>query len=106
MNWVPIPWAVSKGRHARHSAINDIIKSSLDSAKIQSHLGLHQSDGKRTGGATLVPWKEGRVLVWDATCPDALAPSHATLAVRKGSAVAADAEYRKHLKYAHLERSH
>ena len=53
-----------------------------------------------------MPWKEGRVLVWDATCPDTLAPSHATLAVREDGAIAADAEYRKRLKHSHLERSH
>ena len=92
----------SKGRHARHSAVNYIIKRAMDSAKIPSHLepvGLYRCDGKRPDGTTMVPWKEGRVLVWDATCPDTLAPSHITLAAREGGAVAADAEYRKRLKY-------
>ena len=46
------------------------------------------------------------MLVWDATCPDTLAPSHITLAARECDAVAADAEHRKRLKYTHLERSH
>ena len=99
----------SKGRHARHSAVNYIIKRAMDSAKIPSHLepvGLYRCDGKRPDGSTMVPWKEGRVLVWDATCPDTLAPSHITLAAREGGAVAADAEHRKRLKYTHLERSH
>ena len=99
----------SKGRHARHSAVNDIIKRAMDSAKIPSHLepvGLYRCDGKRPDGTTMVPWKEGRVLVWDATCPDTLAPSHITLAAREGGTVAADAEHRKRLKYTHLERSH
>ena len=99
----------SKGRHARHSAVNDIIKRAMDSAKIPSHLehvGLYRCDGKRPDGTTMVPWMEGRVLVWDATCPDTLAPSHITLAAREGGAVAADAEHRKRLKYTHLERSH
>ena len=35
------------------------------------------------------------MLVWDATCPDTLAPSYSTLAVREAGAVAADAEYKK-----------
>ena len=52
----------SKGRHARHSAVNDIIKRAMDSAKIPSHLepvGLYRCDGKRPDGTTMVPWKEG-----------------------------------------------
>ena len=47
----------------------------------------------------------GKVLVWDATCPDTLAPSYSTLAVREAGAVADEAE-RKKVKYAHLENSH
>ena len=46
------------------------------------------------------------MLVWDATCPDTLAPSHSTLAVREAGAVAADAEYKKTLKYMHFNSSH
>ena len=60
----------SKGRHSRHAALNDIIKRALDSAKIPCHLeptGLYRSDGKRPDGASVVPWKYRRVLVWDAT---------------------------------------
>ena len=72
-----------KGRHSRHAAVNDIIKRSLASLKISSHLepsGLYRSDGKWPDGATIVPWKQGRILVWDATCPDTLAPSHQVVA--------------------------
>ena len=47
----------------------------------------------------------GKVLVWDATCPDTLAPSYSTLAVREAGAVEDEAERRK-VKYAHLENSH
>ena len=52
----------SKGRHSRHAAVNDIIKRSLASLKIPSHLepsGLYRSDGKRPDGVTIVPWKRG-----------------------------------------------
>ena len=48
----------SKGRHLRHSSLNDIIGRSLESAKIPCHLepsGLLRSDGKRPDGASLVP---------------------------------------------------
>ena len=91
----------SKGRHSRHAAVNDIIRRALDSARIPSHLeplGLYRSDGKRPDGATVLPWKCGRVLVWDATCTDTLAPSH--------RALAADTEQRKQVKYAHLDHTH
>ena len=95
----------SKGRHSRHAAVNDIVKRSLESAKIPCHLepiGLFRSDGKRPDGASIVPWKGGKVLVWDATCPDTLAPSYSTVAVREAGAVAADAEYKKTQKYSHI----
>ena len=46
------------------------------------------------------------MLVWDATCPDTLAPSHSTLATREAGAVAEEAEKKKRTKYAHLEESH
>ena len=99
----------SQGRHPRHTAINDIIKRSLTSAGVPSHLeqsGICLSDGKRPDGATVMPWKTGRVLVWDATCPDTFAPSHISLATREAGAVAAQAEQRKHMKYAELKASH
>ena len=57
----------SKGRHSRHAVVNDTIKRSLEAAKVPCHLeptGLYRSDGKRPDGATLVPWKRGKVLVW------------------------------------------
>ena len=92
----------SKGRHSRHAALNDIVKRTLESVKIPCHLepsGLFRSDGKRPDGASIVPWKGRKVLIWDATCPDTLAPSHLSLAVREAGAVADDAEFRKMQKY-------
>ena len=47
---------------------SDIIKRSLESAKIPCHLeptGLFRSDGKRPDGASIVPWKDVKVLMWD-----------------------------------------
>ena len=44
-----------------------------------------------TNGASVMPWKEGRALVWDATCPDTLAHSY-QISVRKAGSVAAEAE--------------
>ena len=99
----------SRGRHSRHAALNDIVKRSLDAAKIPSHLepsGLYRVDGKRPDGASVVPWQRGKILVWDATCSDTLAPSHRDIAVREPGAVAAAAENRKRAKYSHLDATH
>ena len=54
----------------------------------------------------MVPWSGGKVLVWDATYPDTLAPSYSSLATREAGAVAEEAERSKKAKYSHLERSH
>ena len=99
----------SKGCFSRHSALSDLVKRSLDSAKIPSHLkptGLYHTDGKRPDGGTLVPWKDGRVLVWDITCADIPAPSHRQLASREARAVAASAKQRKKNRYAHFEATY
>ena len=99
----------SQGRHSRHAAINDLIKRLLAAVKIPAHLeatGISRSDGKRPDGATIVSWKGGKVLVWDATCPDTFAPSHITLAMREAGAVADEAERRKEQKYSSLVTSH
>ena len=96
----------SEGRHPRHAAINDIIQRALTSAKIPSRLepsGLYRSDGKRPDGCSILPWRSGKVLVWDATCPDTYAPSHVSTAARDPGAVAAQAEHLKMTKYSHLE---
>ena len=99
----------SLGRHPRHSAIDDLIKRSLGSAKISAHLepvGICSSDGKRPDGATVLPWRSGRILVWDATCPDTFAPSHRDLVTRGAGAVADQAEERNKAKYAELATTH
>ena len=95
----------SEGRHPRHAAVNDVIHRSLTSANIPSRLepsGLYRSDGKRPDGCSIIPWRSGKVLVWDATCPDTYAPSHIPAAVRGAGTVAAQAERVKLAKYAHL----
>ena len=74
----------SLGRHYRHATLNDIIHRALTTTKIPSRLepsGLYHSDGKHQDGTSLVPWKRGKVLVWDATCEDTFAPSYISKAV-------------------------
>ena len=57
-------------------------------------------------GNTVVPWKSGRLLVWDVTCPDTFAPSYLPNAASGIGAVAAAAEERKKRKYSHLDQCH
>ena len=99
----------SEGRHPRHAALNEIIHRSLSSAHIPSRLepsGVYRTDGKRPDGISMVPWRHGRVLVWDATCPDTFAPSHVSSAATSSGAVAKQAEQAKKAKYAHLDANH
>ena len=60
----------------------------LVSAHVPSPSGLYRSDGKRPDGVSIVPWKCGQLLVWDATCPDIFAPSYSTIAAHQVGAVA------------------
>ena len=65
-----------------------------------------REDGKRPDGVTLAPWKSGRLLVWDATCPDTFAPSYRLHATQEAGRVAAAAEERKEDKYGYLPSTH
>ena len=65
--------------HSRYSAVNEVIKRALASAKIAAYLELASiciADGKRPEGATVMPWHKDRILIWDVTCPKTFAPSH------------------------------
>ena len=53
-----------------------------------------------------MPWKNGRTMVWDVTCPDTFAPSHVAHAAREAGTVASQAERNKCQKYALLCTSH
>ena len=68
--------------------------------------GLCRSDGKRPDGVTIIPWKTGRTLVWDAMCTDTFAASHVAHATREARAVAALAEEKKKAKYHDLAQAH
>ena len=99
----------SEGRHHRHAAVNDIIHRSFVSAHVPSRLeppGLLRLDGKRPDGVTVVPWRCGKLLVWDATCPDTFAPSYSSHATLAAGEVAALAEERKVAKYNGLLVTH
>src|SRR6218665_352777 len=43
---------------------------------IKEPQGMLRSDGRRPDGTTLIPWRAGRNLVWNATVIDTIAPSY------------------------------
>ena len=85
----------SVGRHPRHSQTNDLIKRALVSggiAAMREPQGVSRFDGKRPDGMSMYPWKTGKLLLWDFTCGDTLAPSHVDQSSKEAGKVASDAE--------------
>ena len=68
--------------------------------------GLSRNDGKRPDGVTLLLWRNGRPLIWDATCSDTFAPTYSSMASIRAGAVADAAETRKAAQYRHLLATH
>ena len=96
----------SAGRMARHRMINDIIKRSLASADFPSILeppGICRNDGKRADGMSLLPWKTGKALLWDASCRDTLCQSYVLKTSIKAGEAAKIGESQKFLKYKELQ---
>ena len=61
----------SAGRFSWHSPVNNLIKRALESAHVPTVLELQsvsRSDGKRSNGMTVFPWRMGKCMVWDFTC--------------------------------------
>ena len=78
-----------------------IIHRALSAAKVPSRLepsGMYRLDSKRPDGITMVTWEQGKLLIWDATYTDTLAPSHLHSASTEAGAVAGVAEERKKCK--------
>ena len=99
----------SAGRHLRHNLLNDGILRALQSAEvhaIREPSGLDRGGGKRPDEVTLVPWAQGRCLLWDATCPDTLAPSHISNSSTEAGSAGKAAESKKVAKYATLATAH
>ena len=53
---------------------------------------LNGADGKCRDVITMVPWSNGRLLVWDATCADTFATSHLSMTAFEVCAAANQAE--------------
>jgi hypothetical protein len=96
----------SAGRRPRHSHLNALVSRALNSAQHPTRLeppGLSRTDGKRPDGMTLIPWENGRSLLWDVTCVDTVAPSNVKRSATSPGSAACDAEKRKHIKYGPLK---
>ena len=91
----------SAGRFSGHSNLNALIKQSLSSTHLPSVLEprhLYRTDQKRPDGLTLVPWADGKQLLWDVTVVDSLAPCR----INAGSVCNPGTEERKIDKYKNL----
>ena len=98
----------SKGRLPRHSYLNDIIKRALTAIDIPCALeprGLCRGDSRRPDGISIIPWEQGRCLVWDATCHDTFAPTNAPFSSR-GAGFVNCAAASKRLLYSDLCQSY
>ena len=95
----------SAGRHSRHNQVNNLICRAFTSSGTLATREPHclcTSTGKRPDGVTQVPWKRGRCLAWDATCPDTFAQSHIQASSTQAGSAAATAEVNKTRKYADI----
>jgi hypothetical protein len=93
------------GRAARHHALNDVVARAFSSAGTpvtKEPVGLFRTDGKRPDGMTLIPWQDGKPVVWDVTVVCTIADSYVEASAREAGAAAETAATRKTAKYANL----
>jgi len=93
------------GRHSRHNQLNDILCRAFNAVGAYATREPHSLCGrseKRPDGVTQIPWKRGRCLAWDATCPNTFAQSYLHATSRHAGAAAAEAELKKQEKYSDL----
>jgi len=65
-------------------------------------VSLTDRDGKRPDGMTQIPWRSGKLLVWDVTVVSTTAESYVAAATRGRGEVAEMAATRKCQKYSEL----
>ncbi|HEY0222586.1 MAG TPA: hypothetical protein VGC17_07345, partial [Lactovum miscens] len=81
----------------------------MSSARIPHVLeppGLSRDDGKRPDGMTLIPWSNGKAIIWDVTVGNTLATSYLTSSSKTVGSVAEAAERRKHNHYMNLKNDY
>ena len=90
------------GKQIRHRILIEFVRRAFLAAVMPVLLeltDLSRKDGKRPDGVTVLPFRNGRALSWDATCVHPLAASYVDVASKAPKAVAALAETRKRSKY-------
>lgn len=93
------------GRHSRHNQVNEILCRALNSAGACATREPHSLCGrndKRPDGVTQIPWRRGRCMAWDATCPNTFAQSYVHASSRQAGSAATEAELKKQQKYQDL----
>ena len=101
----PLSCRLSAGRFTRHSAINNIIKRSLDTTGLQSILesvGLDRCNGRRPDGVTSFPFMCGKTLAWDATCTDSFPSSNLCTTILNPGSASSAADDLKRRRYSQL----
>ena len=101
----PLLYRLNAGRLPRHSALNDIIKRALSSARFSAVLepvGLDRGDGKRHDGMTVFPYSRGMCLIWNSTCIKSFFFSAYALTAIEPGLAARSAEIRKSHRYEEL----
>ena len=73
-----------------------------DVPSMKEPTGISRSDGKRPDGTTLIPWKRGRMLLWDATVVDTFATSYIKKTSMNAGSAAKLVENKKVQKYQSL----
>ena len=93
------------GRHVRHNQVNELISKAFTSAGTLAKLepqSMCLGGNQRPDGVTLVPWKRGRCMAWDATCPNTFAKTHIQASSTQAGSAAATAEAKKKTKYSSI----
>jgi hypothetical protein len=96
----------NNGRHIRHNSVNEHLHRTLTSVNltnVREPSSLLNCANRRPDGVTMLPYKFGKPLVWDYTCPHTLAPSYAG---RKPAETLEMAESKKLKKYESLKENY
>ena len=106
------PWArhglsckKAKGTQPRHYAVNGLIKRAMAAAGMPADLepeGLCKNIKKQPDVVTLIPWSEGKHVVWDYTCHDTVCQSYVGGTSREAGKAADEAEQAKNTTYNEL----
>jgi len=93
----------------KHQHLNDLVTRALVSPGVpatKEPVGLIRRDGKRPDGMTQIPWRSGKLLVWDVTVVSTTAKYYIAAAARGRRKVAEMAATRKCQKYSELSTAY